>query len=111
MPAVPGREVSAYKHTFRAKLWLYNGVGAWHFVTLPKALAAEIRFFAAGPRRGFGSVRVVAMIGKSSWRTSIFPSKSAGSYLLPIKGDVRQAERLEIGRMVKVTLAIEGREV
>ncbi|MBP6010995.1 MAG: DUF1905 domain-containing protein [Alphaproteobacteria bacterium] len=103
--------MTAYKHTFRAKLWLYDGAGAWHFVTLPKALAAEIRFFAAGPRRGFGSVRVVANIGESSWRTSIFPSKNAGSYLLPVKGEIRRAERLEVGRMVKVTLAIEGREI
>lgn len=102
---------SKQMHTFRAKVWLYDGAGAWHFVTLPKALAAEIRFFAAGPRRGFGSVRVTAAIGKSSWRTSIFPSKSAGSYLLPVKGDVRRAEGLEVGRLVQVTLTVESREI
>ena len=43
---------------------------------------------------GFGSVRVEATIGGSTWRTSIFPSDDA--YILPIKKAVREAEGLEL---------------
>ncbi len=31
--------------TFKTQLWLYSGKGAWHFVTLLEAAAAEIKFF------------------------------------------------------------------
>ena len=108
----PARKRSAgSSQSFRAKLWLFQGGGAWYFVTLPKDLAAEIRFFAVGPKRGFGSVRVEATIGDSTWRTSVFPSKSSGTYVLPVKADVRRAEGLQEGRMVRVALTFERHSV
>lgn len=29
---------------FSATIWLYPGKGGWHFVTLPKSVAAQVRF-------------------------------------------------------------------
>jgi len=46
--------------------------------------------------RGFGSIKVSARIGKTQWESSIFPDKSSGSYLLPIKKSVRESENLII---------------
>ena len=69
-----------------------EGKGSWHFLTVPPEQAVEIRLAAtaaAGPRRGFGSVRVAATIEGVTWRTSIFPQKSGG-YLLPVKAAVRR---------------------
>ena len=78
--------------TVTAPIWLWSeGKGRWHFLTVPAEQAIEIRLFAqaAGPRRGFGSVRVAATIHGVTWKTSIFPQKSGG-YILPIKADVRR---------------------
>ena len=85
--------------TVTAPIWLWSeGKGSWHFLTVPAEEAVEIRLqaAAAGPRRGFGSVRVAATINQITWRTSIFPQKSGG-YILPIKADVRRRAGLSAG--------------
>lgn len=92
----------------RAKLWKYPGAKAsWYFLTLPKKLAEEIRLVDAGPRRtGFGSLRVRATIGSTTWATSLFPAAKAQSYLLPIKAQVRKKEKLVVGKMVALQLEV-----
>lgn len=55
--------------------------------------------------RGFGSVRVEITIGKTTWRSSIFPEKS-GTYVLPLKAEVRKKENLRAGQTVQVKLTI-----
>lgn len=91
--------------TFTAPLWLWNGKGAWHFVTLPVDDSQIIRM--AVPRRGWGSVRVKARIGETSWATSIFPDSKSGAYLLPVKADVRKAVGLTPGDAVGITLSLD----
>ena len=93
---------------FTAPLWLWSGEGgSWHFVTVPEQPSAEIRLAAAaaGPRRGFGSVRVEANVGAVAWRTSVFPQKS-GTYLLPVKADVRRRAAIVTGDDVTVELEL-----
>lgn len=94
------------EYHFSGKIWLYSGQGAWHFVTLPKNIAAEIKEIFGQKRPGWGSVRVMARVGQSNWQTSIFPDKKSGSYLLPIKADVRKANHLSNGDTAKVKLQI-----
>lgn len=96
--------VSRYR--FDAELWEHPGDGAWHFVSVPEELSEDLRSD-AGPRRGFGSVRVTATIGGSTWSTSVFPSKG-GPFLLPVKKAVRRAEDLEEGDRVSVSLVVDG---
>ena len=94
--------------TVTAPIWLWSeGKGSWHFLTIPAEEAVEIRLAAAaaGPRRGFGSVRVEATINDVTWRTSIFPQK-AGGYILPIKAEVRAQAGIAAGDDVTVTLAL-----
>lgn len=96
-------------YRLKGKLWLYPGGGGWHFITLPKRQAAEIKGFFAGPgRRGWGSVRVKATIGETGWETSIFPDSKSSSYLLPVKAAVRKSEGLVEGATVAFTLEIAG---
>ena len=92
----------------RAKLWRWSGGKAsWYFLALPRKVADEIRVVDAGPvRRGFGALRVEATIGGSTWTTSIFPSASHKSYLLPVKARIREAEGLKEGKMVTLRLEI-----
>lgn len=91
---------------FQARLWLYEGAGAWHFVTLPTEIADVIREMAQPPSRGFGSVRVAVTIGQARWHTSIFPDSKSGSYVMPVKKQVRVAERLSDGDLVEVIVDI-----
>lgn len=93
---------------FRAELWEWDGKGGWFFLTLPDELADDIRARTDdGLRRGFGSVRVEVTIGGSTWRTSVFPDTASGSFVLPVKKQVRTAERIEPGETVDVALVIE----
>ena len=94
--------------TFTALLWRWQGdaPAAWQFVTLPEEIGAQVKFV-IGKRKGFGMVRLKATIGKTSWKTSIFPDKKSGSFLLPVKADVRKAEKLVDGQSVKVTLVLD----
>jgi hypothetical protein len=92
---------------FKAKLWPYEGEGSWHFVTLPKSLSELIRSHFSPVRRGFGSVRVKVTVGGSQWKTSLFPSKGLGAYVLPIKASVRKSEGLKAGKSVSLSLEPE----
>jgi hypothetical protein len=93
---------------FEAELWEWDArrTESWTFVSLPADASEEIRDFAAGPRRGFGAVRVRARVGATTWRTSIFPDSGRGGYVLPVKRAVRQAEGLEIGGTLTVTVEL-----
>jgi hypothetical protein len=93
-------------HRFRAELWRYPGETAWYFVTLPLDVADDVEAASGPGRRGFGSVRVAVTVGATRWRTSVFPSKEAESYLLPVKKQVRVAEDLHDGTPVDVTLEL-----
>jgi hypothetical protein len=91
---------------FRGELWLHGSEGPWHFVTLPGELADDVRYRSSGTARGFGSVRVQATIGTTTWSTSLFPETASSSYVLPVKKAVRAAEDLEAGDPVEVSLEL-----
>jgi hypothetical protein len=42
--------------TVKAKVWLYPGQAAWHFVSVPKKTASQIKRLYAGLERGWGSL-------------------------------------------------------
>ncbi len=88
------------KYISRSKVWLYQGQAAWHFINVDKKHAAELKEKYGRKKRGFGSIPVVATIGKTSWKTSIFPDKRSGTYLLPLKQQVRAKEGVAHGDMV-----------
>jgi hypothetical protein len=94
------------RYRFRARLWLHTGQAAWHFVTLPHDVSDEIDELTARNRRGFGSVRVIATIGATTWSTSVFPDTKATSYVLPVKKSVRETEGLVADDVVDVTVCL-----
>lgn len=99
---------AAMGYRFRSELWRHAGDAGWHFVTLPHDIADEVEALTSGARRGFGSVRVAATVGSTTWATSIFPDKQAQSYVLPAKRQVRVAEGLTDGDLVELTLELPG---
>jgi hypothetical protein len=96
---------------FTAPLWLWKGQApaAWHFITLPETESQIIRMAIpkGGKSRGWGSVRVKATIGGTSWATSIFPDTKRNAYLLPVKAEVRKAEGLATDDAVDITLSLD----
>lgn len=94
-------------YRFTAELWLWEAVqSAWHFVSLPEDVADEIEERYGSTAAGFGSVPVEVRIGKTAWKTSIFPDSKRATYVLPIKKQVRTAEKLAAGGSARVEITI-----
>jgi len=95
------------RYEFSAEVWLYQGQGAWHFVTLPADVGDGLRRM-RGAAKGFGSIRVTAAVGETRWRTSLFPEAKSGSFVLPLKAEVRRREDIQAGqtRLFAIELAL-----
>jgi hypothetical protein len=92
---------------FKSKIWLYPGMAAWHFVNVPKSQSATIKKLFGDMKRGWGSLPVLASIGKTNWKTSIFPDSKTGTYLLALKAEVRKMESLSVGKVTNVLIEIQ----
>ncbi len=88
-----------------ATVWLYPGKAAWHFITINETDSKEIKASYPWPRRGFGAIPVNVTIGNSTWKTSIFAEKK-GTYLLPIKKEIRNKENVQEHDDVEVMLEV-----
>lgn len=95
------------RFAFNADLWRHDGHAAWHFVTLPHDVSEQMRTLSAGLRNAFGSLRVIASIGKSTWRTSAFYDTKARAFVLPIKAEVRRKQNIGHGDAVRVSVEID----
>jgi len=94
----------AYK--IKAKIWIYSGQGAWHFVTVPKDISTEISKMFGYLKASWGSLQVDVTIGETTWKTSIFPDKKSGCYFIPIKSDIRKNEKINEGDELELELQI-----
>lgn len=92
--------------TFQAPLWAAQSTGSWVFVTLPESSSESIRSMPRPPAPGFGSLRVRATVGDTTWSTSIFPDAKSGCYVLPVKKGVRRAEGVEVGDVIEVVVEL-----
>lgn len=90
------------KYEFTAKVWKYTGQSGWHFISLPKDLAKEIRENLKWQEKGWGRLKATAKIGESEWQTAIWFDTKMNTYLLPIKAEIRGKEHLENGDKTKV---------
>lgn len=93
------------KLVINGRVWEWEGKGSWHFVTIEKPQAEKIKNNYPWPRRGFGSIPVNITIGKTPWKTSVFPEKN-GSFLLPIKKEIRDIEGIKKGDSIKIVLSV-----
>jgi hypothetical protein len=93
--------------TCSATVWVWNGESVWHFITIPSEYYPLLRSIGMSGGRGFGSVRVQATIGKTTWSTSVFPDAKTKTFLLPLKKSVRTIEQLQADSNVRVTLKVK----
>jgi hypothetical protein len=73
-------------------------------VTVPDEESAELHAVSSLLSYGWGVIPVTARVGKTNWKTSLFPKD--GGYLVPIKSVVREVERLELGDTVQIVLTL-----
>ena len=93
-------------YSFTNEIWQYHGKGAWVFVSLPKAMAAEIRLANQGFEEGWGRLRVTAKIGELKWKTAIWYDTKLDTYLLPLKTEIRKKGNLAVEYCVTVHLSL-----
>lgn len=92
---------------FSSKVWKYNGAKAcWYFVSLSEDDSLQIKYHNIFRLRGWGSLPVIVKIGKTEWKTSIFPDSKKGCYILPIKAAIRKAENIAESDEIEVDLKV-----
>jgi hypothetical protein len=97
--------MKSHKYRIKGRVWIYEGSSPWHFITINKQTAGEIKKEYRWPRRGFGAIPVEVELGSTRWVTSIFPEKG-GSYFLPLKKEVRATENIKAGDIVRVRIEV-----
>jgi uncharacterized protein DUF1905 len=92
------------KIEFSGRIWFWHGPAPWYFVTVPAKQSRNLKDIVGFVTYGWGMIPVVVRIGKTEWKTSLWPKD--GRYIVPIKASVRKAEHLEEGDKVTIRLEI-----
>jgi len=86
------------KLSFKAPLERINGPGGWWYVRVPAEIHEVVK-----PLMVRGSLRLSVEIGKTQWNATTMPL-GGGVSMIPIKVEIRKAERLEEGQQLSVTI-------
>lgn len=89
---------------FDGPIWFWKGPAPWYFVTVPPPQCDDLKAILTRVTYGWGMIPVDVRIGKTRYKTSLWPKD--GSYIVPVKADVRKAEKLAEGDTVTVRLEI-----
>jgi hypothetical protein len=89
---------------FTAPLWQYPSQGGWYFVALPTDLSQEIRSQAKPLEEGWVRLKISNAVDGVVWNSSIWFDTKRGTYLLPIKAEIRKTKNLIVPSSVKVLL-------
>ncbi|MFC6020095.1 DUF1905 domain-containing protein [Plantactinospora solaniradicis] len=91
---------------FEGVVWEWRGPSPYHFVTVPSACADVVRQLASAVTCGWGMVPVGVRLGRSRWRTSLFPKD--GGYVLPLRDLMRKNEEIALHDIVHVLYRSES---
>ncbi len=89
---------------FSGEIWFWKGPAPWFFITVPDEECGALEATSAFVTYGWGMIPVAAQIGRTEWKTSLFPKD--GRYIVPVKASVRTAEELEVGDTVTIRLSV-----
>jgi hypothetical protein len=81
----------------------WRGPAPFYFLPMDEQDSDEFKIEAAGLEY-WGQVAVVVVIGATTFTTAVFPKD--GRYLVPLRADVRKAERIELGQVVTATVRL-----
>lgn len=89
---------------FSGKIWFWKGPAPWYFVTVPEKECRDLKAISGFVTYGWGMIPVTVQIGRTKYKTSLWPKD--GTYIVPIRASVREAENLEEGDQVSVRLQV-----
>ena len=89
---------------FSGTIFIWRGPAPWFYVAVPAEQSEDIKAISGLVTYGWGVIPVHVRIGKTEYRTSLFPKD--GRYLVPIKASVRHAENLAEGDNVTIHLEV-----
>ena len=90
---------------FSGEIIHWRGPAPFHFVVVPDEQSSAIEAVSSLVTYGWGVIPVEARIGRTEFRTSLFPRGE--TYLVPIKVAVRRAEGLALGDQVTIRLHLD----
>jgi len=95
------------EYQFTTTIWQYSTPkGGWYFVSLPIEISKEIRENLKWQEEGWGRLKAIAKINNREWETAIWFDTKMGTYLLPLKAEIRRKEKLAIDQSIKVIIVI-----
>ncbi len=89
---------------FKGEIFYWRGPAPFLFVAVPEEPSRNLKAISAMVTYGWGVIPVHVRIGKTEWKTSLFPKE--GRYLVPIKMSVQKSENLEVGDSVTIQLEV-----
>jgi hypothetical protein len=89
---------------FKGTIFYWRGPAPFLFVAVPEEPSRDLKAISAMVTYGWGVIPVNVRIGKTEWKTSLFPKD--GRYLVPIKMIVQKSENLEVGDSVTIQLEV-----
>lgn len=89
---------------FKGKIIYWRGPAPFLFVAVPEKPSRDLKAISASVTYGWGVIPVHARIGKTEWKTSLFPKE--GRYLVPIRKNVQKSENLAVGDSVIIQLEV-----
>lgn len=90
---------------FTGPMWYWRGPAPHYFISVPEEQVDALKAISKRVTYGWGMIPVQVQIGKSSWKTSLWPKD--GRYIVPIRANIRQKEHLEEGAEIAVTLSVD----
>jgi hypothetical protein len=90
---------------FSGTVWHWRGPAPHHFVTVPEAEAGMLEAVSEMVTYGWGMIPVAVTMGDTEWTTSLWPKD--GGYIVPLKAAARKAEKVEVGDVVDLVLAVD----
>lgn len=89
---------------FDGEIWFWRGPAPWYFVTVPEEQSLNLKAILGFVTYGWGMIPVKARIGKTEWKTAMFPKD--GRYIVPIKASIRSLEKLDLGDVVALRIEV-----
>ena len=90
------------KYKVKEKVHIFPMEVAWFYLPIPIEAVPDV------PKAGWGSVPIMATVGRTTWRTSIFPMKK-GYYFIPLKKAVREAEYIYEGDEITIKYQVASK--
>jgi Domain of unknown function (DUF1905) len=76
---------------FTGKIWFWRGPAPWYFVSIPAKQSDNLNVISGLVTYGWGMIPVRVRIGKTEWRTSLYPKDGVSIFADHLDAEVTPA--------------------